>query len=274
MTDPLITSPANPRLKAVVALRRRRARDERGATLVDGAEELAIALAAGVRPEVLFWCPELFNADGAQEGVVSQARAAGAEAVRLSRLAFEKIAYREGPDGILAVVPTPRSGLSLPALARPPLVLVAEGVEKPGNLGAMLRTSDAAGVDLVIAADPVTDWGNPNVVRASKGTVFALPCAAASTAEVVEWLAQTGIALVATTPDTDLRYSQLDLTGPVAVAVGSEKHGLTRALLDAADHVVRLPMAGRADSLNVSVSAAVVLYEVVRQRLEHGQEHP
>jgi TrmH family RNA methyltransferase len=137
----------------------------------------------------------------------------------------------------------------------------------------MLRTADAAGVDLVVAADPVTDWGNPNVVRASKGTVFAMPCAAASTAEVLEWVAQTGITLVATTPDTDLLYSQVDLTSPVAVAVGSEKHGLTRAVLDAADHVVRLPMAGRADSLNVSVSAAVVLYEAVRQRLEGGQEH-
>ena len=114
---------------------------------------------------------------------------------------------------------------------------------------------------------------SPNVVRASKGTFFAMPCAAASTAEVLEWVAQTGITLVATTPDTDLLYSQVDLTSPVAVAVGSEKHGLTRAVLDAADHVVRLPMAGRADSLNVSVSAAVVLYEAVRQRLEGSQEH-
>ena len=137
------------------------------------------------------------------------------------------------------------------------------------------RPTDERGLRprLLVAADPVTDWGNPNVVRASKGTVFAMPCAAASTAEVLEWVAQTGITLVATTPDTDLLYSQVDLTSPVAVAVGSEKHGLTRAVLDAADHVVRLPMAGRADSLNVSVSAAVVLYEAVRQRLEGGQEH-
>ncbi len=273
MSDLVITSAANPRLKAVLALRRRRARDVRGATIVDGAEELALAMAAGARPEVVFWCPDLFNADGAQAGVVAQARAASVETVQLSRPAFEKIAYRDGPDGILAVVPTPGSGLALVQSSRPPLVLVAEGVEKPGNLGAMLRTADAAGVDLVVAADPVTDWGNPNVVRASKGTVFAMPCAAASTAEVLEWVAQTGITLVATTPDTDLLYSQVDLTSPVAVAVGSEKHGLTRAVLDAADHVVRLPMAGRADSLNVSVSAAVVLYEAVRQRLEGGQEH-
>lgn len=265
MTDPLITSPANPRLKAVVALRRRRARDERGATLVDGAEELAIALAAGVRPEVLFWCPELFNADGAQEGVVAQARAAGAEAVRLSRLAFEKIAYREGPDGILAVVPTPRSGLSLPASPRPPLVLVAEGVEKPGNLGAMLRTAEAAGIAAVVAADPVTDWANPNVVRASKGAVFAVPVATATTADLLEWARRRGIRLVVTTPGTDVRYTDVDLTGRVAIVVGAEKHGISPELL-AAGQPARIPLRGKVNSLNVAAAAAVVIFEAVRQR--------
>ncbi len=268
MTDLLITSAANPRLKAVAALRRRRVRDEHGLTVVDGVEELALAVSAGVRPTSLFTCPELYGDRVAATGLVEAARARGAEVVQLSRAAFEKVAYREGPDGILAVVPAPGSALPTPGYdgQAAPLILLAEGVEKPGNLGAMLRTADAAGVDLVVAADPVTDWGNPNVVRASKGTVFAVPCASTSTAAGLDWLAGHGIALVATTPDTDVDYAEVDYRGPVAVAVGAEKHGLTDAVLAAATHRVRIPMAGRADSLNVSVSAAVVLYEAVRQR--------
>jgi TrmH family RNA methyltransferase len=139
-------------------------------------------------------------------------------------------------------------------------------VEKPGNLGAMLRTADAAGVGAVVAADPVTDWGNPNVVRGSKGTVFAVPVAAATTAETLAWLAAREVRLVVTTPATDLLYTDVDLTGPVAVAVGAEKHGADDALLDAAAYKVRIPMHGKANSLNVAASAAIVLFEARRQR--------
>ena len=157
--------------------------------------------------------------------------------------------------------------LSFPAdLPEGALVLLCEGVEKPGNLGAMLRTADAAGVALVIAADPVTDWGNPNVIRSSKGTVFSVPVASASTEEAWSWLAGRGVAVVATTPDTDIDHTDADLTGAVAVAVGSEKYGLTDAALARAQHRVRIPMVGRANSLNVATSAAIVVYEAVRQR--------
>jgi len=152
--DLLITSPANPRLKAVVALRRRRTREETGTTLVEGHEELALALASGVRPETLFVCPDLFSPAGhagrqeigRQEDLVAHARQLGAEVVRLSRTAFEKVAYREGPDGLLAVVPAVGRALSQLDTDDDALLLVAQGVEKPGNLGAMLRTADAAGV--------------------------------------------------------------------------------------------------------------------------------
>ena len=172
---------------------------------------------------------------------------------------------REGRT-VLAVTATP--GLALPDLTLPdrPLVLLAQGVEKPGNLGAMLRTADAAGVGAVLAADPVTDWGNPNVIRASKGTVYAVPVAATDTAQALAWLADRGVAVVATTPDADLLHTDVDYTGPVAVAVGAEKTGLTEAVVEAATHRVRIPMAGHADSLNVATSAAIVLYEAVRQR--------
>ena len=149
--------------------------------------------------------------------------------MHLSRQVFEKASYREGPDGLLAVVDEVGRPLDDLRVDGPDhLTLLSQGVEKPGNLGAMLRTADAAGVDAVVAADPVTDWGNPNVVRASKGTVFALPVASATTAAALEWLAAHDIRLVVTTPETDLLHTDVDYTGRVAIAVGSEKHGADR----------------------------------------------
>jgi len=270
-----ITSPANPRLKTVVGLRRRRARDEAGLTVVEGHEELALALAAGIAPRTLFVCPELYSPSGyagvqeigRQEDLVDAARTRGAEIVTLSRAAFEKVAYREGPDGLLGLLPSVDRPLTALALPADPFVLLAEGVEKPGNLGAILRTADAAGVDAVVAADPVTDWGNPNVVRASKGTVYAVPVAAASTAETLGWVRSHGIRLVVTTPEASDLHTDVDLTGAVAIAVGAEKHGASARLLESADIRVRIPMSGKANSLNVGAAAAVVLFEAVRQRM-------
>ena len=264
--DLLISSPANTRLKAVLALRNRRDRDATGTTRLEGREELALALRAGVAPHTLFFCPELMSRDGSGTEVVAAVRALGADVIECTRLAFEKASYREGPDGFLAVVPTP--GVALAGLAVPDgaLLLVCQGIEKPGNLGAMLRTADAAGVAAVIAADPVTDWGNPNVVRASKGTVFSVPVASATTAEVIAWLAERDYALVATTPDTDVLHTDSDLTGAIAVAVGTEKYGLDEELFAASTLRVRIPRAGQADSLNAATAAAIVLFEAVRQR--------
>jgi len=266
MSDLLITSPANGRLRALVGLRRRRTREESGTTLVEGCEELTLALDAGVEPRVLFYCPELHGADERHSELIARARAAGAETIQVGRVAFERVAYREGPDGFLAVVPSTSTSIAALRPTRDGLSLVCQGVEKPGNLGAMLRSADAAGVDAVLAADPVTDWGNPNVVRASKGTVFSVPCVSATTEQTLQWLAEHEVTLVATTPDTDVVYTDIDYSGRVAVAVGAEKHGLTRDLLAAADQRVRIPMFGRANSLNVAASAAIVLFEAVRQR--------
>jgi TrmH family RNA methyltransferase len=260
-----ITSTANARVKQLVTLRQRRNRDRAGVTLVEGHEELSLALAAGVRPITLYLCPELAG-DGA-DAVTGRVAGLGAEVVRVSRAVFGKIAYRESPDGWLAVVPAVRTGLSQLGPGPRPLVLICEGVEKPGNLGAILRTADAAGVAAVIAADPVTDWGNPNVVRASKGTVFSVPVASASSAEVLDWAAERGLRLVAAAPDGDVPLTGADLSGPVAIVVGSEAHGLPAIWLARADTRVRIPMFGRADSLNVSTSAAILVYEAVRQRM-------
>lgn len=277
-----ITSPANPRIKHIVALRRRRGREQAGVTLVEGLAEIELALAAGVLPRTLFYCPALAApASPAQAAPASPALAAlvaapladraaalGAEVVRVSRPVFEKISYREGPDGWLAVVPAVASDLDRLDLGPRPLVLVCAGLEKPGNLGAILRTADAAGVAAVIAADPVTDWGNPNVVRASKGTIFSVPVASATSAEVLDWAGGLGLQIVAATPDAKQLVSETDLTGPTAIAVGAEQTGLSAQWLERADVRVRIPMFGRADSLNVSTSAAIITYEAVRQRLQ------
>jgi RNA methyltransferase, TrmH family len=271
MPDLIITSPANARLKTLVALRRRRAREEGGVTLIEGYDELSLALDAGVVPRTVYFCPELMLHPDVQQDVVTRVRALGAETQQLGRAAFEKVAYREGPDGFLAVVDAVTRSCDGLTVGPSPLVLLCQGVEKPGNLGAMLRTADAAGAEAVIAADPVTDWGNPNVVRASKGTVFSVPVAVASTAETLAWLARHEIALVVTTPETDVLYTDVDLRGAVAVAVGAEKHGLDDTLLAAAAYRVRIPMLGRANSLNVAASAAVVVYEAVRQRGSRGR---
>jgi len=176
------------------------------------------------------------------------------------------MSYRENPDGVLAIGPLPGRHIDEIGLSERPFLLVTEGVEKPGNLGALLRTADGAGVDAVIVCDPATDLGNPNVGRASLGTVLYVPVALASPTEAVEWLRRRGIRLVVASPDAESLYTDVDLTGPIALAVGAEDMGLSRELFAAGDCAVRIPMNGRNDSLNVSASAAVLLYEVVRQR--------
>lgn len=260
-----ITSTANPRVKALVRLRRRRHRDEAGVTLVEGLEELELALRAGVVPITVYCCPELVEGDEWDEvsGLPTFARA---ELVRVNKPVFEKVSYRESPDGWLAVLPSVGTDLDELRLGPDPLLLVCAGVEKPGNLGAMLRTADAAGVAAVIAADPGTDWSNPNVVRASKGAVYTVPVAAAGEQRVLDWLAERRIPVLATTPDADADYTDLDLRGPLAVAVGAEDVGLSPAWLSGAHQRALIPMSGRVDSLNVSAAAAVLLYEAVRQR--------
>ncbi len=256
-------------MKSLIALRRRRDRDESGQTLVEGYEETTLALDAGARPIALYSCPEL-QAPG-QDGLLDRAAATGAELVELSRSAFEKAAYRQSPDGWLAVVPAVETDLGRLGLdaGGAPLLLVCEAVEKPGNLGAILRTADAAGAAAVLAADPVTDWGNPNLVRASKGTVFSVPVASADSARLLDWLREQKVAIVAATPHTEVAYTEVDMTGPTAIAVGTEKEGLSAAWLQAATHRVHIPMAGRANSLNVATSAAIITYEAVRQRRPH-----
>jgi RNA methyltransferase, TrmH family len=269
MSELIITSPANARLKALLTLRRRRAREDAGLTLIEGYDELSLALDAGLVPRNVYYCPELMHDAAVQHDLVLRVQALGSDTQQLGRTAFEKVAYRQGPDGFLAVVDAVVRSCADLSVGPASLALICQGVEKPGNLGAMLRTADAAGVEAVVAVDPVTDWGNPNLVRASKGTVFSVPVASALTVEALTWLSDNGIALAATTPDTDLSYTDVDYTGPIAIAVGAERDGLSDEILAAATYKIRIPMSGRANSLNVATSAAVVIYEAVRQRRRH-----
>ena len=261
----LITSLQNPRLKQLVRLRDRRARDEEGSFLVEGYREVRRALEKNVTLSELYFCREWFLGEN-EPALIIQAQAAGARIYELSKDAFAKVAYRERPDGILAVAPQWSRTVEDLKLSASPFILVVEAIEKPGNLGTILRSADAAGCDAVIVCDPVTDLFNPNVVRASTGVLFSVPCVVAESAAVHAWLKRHGIRIVATTPAATALYSDSDLRGPLAIVMGSEQYGLSDFWLKSADLPVRIPMAGQADSLNVAMAALITLFEAVRQR--------
>jgi len=259
-----ITSARNPRLKSVTNLHKRRQRDAEGLLLIEGGDELALALAAGLQPRTVIICPELHRSPPLPLQLPPET-----ELIEVTQPVFEKLAYRENPDGWLAVAATPRRALTDLTLRQPPLLLVAERVEKPGNLGAMLRTADAAGVDALIVCDPATDLANPNVVRASRGALFTVSVAQAGNAETLNWLRSRAVRIVAATPQGTLAYTNADLRGPVAFVVGAEDTGLSPKWLAAADLQVRIPMMGKVNSLNVATAAALLVYEAVRQRGGH-----
>jgi RNA methyltransferase, TrmH family len=261
----IITSMQNERVKDLVRLRERRHRDRTGRFIIEGFREITRAVDAGLAIETIYICPDLFLGTN-EPALIGRLDSIGTEVVELAAEPFRKASYRDRPEGLLAVAPQFPTGFDALSPGDSPLILVAEAIEKPGNLGTMLRTADAAGADAVIVADPTTDPFNPNVVRASTGTLFTVPLAIGSTAETIAWLRHNAIRKVATTPDTDTLIWDADLRGPVAIVVGAEQYGLTDAWIDAADVGVRIPMAGMADSLNAAMAAGLALFEAVRQR--------
>jgi TrmH family RNA methyltransferase len=255
----VIVSTANPRVKALAALGRRGERDRTGRFPVEGLRVVSRALAAGWPVEEIVLAPEL-----ATDEALALAGNSRLPVTELGADAFRRVAYRESPDGILAVArtrPLPLAGLTVPERG---FVLVVEAMEKPGNLGAVLRTADAAGVDAVVAADPATDPFNPNVVRASQGSLFAVPLGVAGAAETLGWLEGRGLAVQAARPEGGRPPWAVDLAGGVAVVVGGEHSGVS-STWDRCP-AITLPMAGTADSLNAAVTAAVIAYEARRQR--------
>lgn len=264
-----ISSLQNSRIKNLVKLTKRRTRDEQRLTLVEGVREIGHALDAGIIPVEVYGCPELLDGEGQLLWTRLITLATVQPALTLLEVTapvFAKIAYRGDSGGLLLVIPYVDRPLAALPLRAAPFVVIIEGVEKPGNLGAILRTADAAGVDGVVVCAGATDLHNPNVVRASLGALFTLPIAEATTNEVLNWLAQQQIRAIAASPEGTTPYTALTLTAGVAIVMGSEALGLSSAWLTAADAVVTIPMRGRLDSLNLSAATAVMLYEVVRQR--------
>jgi RNA methyltransferase, TrmH family len=265
----VLTSAANPRLRAAAALRDRRARIRTGLLLVDGAREVARALDGGVTLVEVFVAAEA-SGEADVAAVAQRVAALGVPLVPVAAKLLGLLAYGERASGIVAVATAPDTSLvSLRMPASAPLVGILEDVEKPGNFGAVCRSADGAGLDAMIAAvgsvGSVDPW-NPNAVRASLGTVFTLALAVATTADVLGWLRAKGLRVVAARVDGSVPYTEVDLTGPVALVLGSEAQGLTAGWSGSDVMAVRLRMRGRADSLNVAAAAAILFYEARRQR--------
>src|SRR5215207_3981972 len=255
-----ITSLQNSRVKQIVKLRDdKKERQREGLMLVEGYDEISLAHAAGYFPRTLLIAPELAVAQGRETQDVTT------EILTVSPAVFEKMSYRQNPDGWLGVFPIPRVSLDDLKLSESPLIIVAESIEKPGNLGAILRTADAAQVDAVLVCDPRVDAYSPNVVRASRGTIFTVPVVETKSAQALVYLQMRGIRVLAATPSAEAEYTHQNLGTPIAVAVGTEDEGLSQLWMNQADVKVRIPMMGKVNSLNVSIATALIIYEAVRQ---------
>ena len=260
-----ITSLQNSRIKGVVKLRKRSNRDAQDLILVEGYREVQRALDNAYQPVSLFYCPEQYLGKN-EETVVIACKEAGASLFECSPHVFSKIAYKDRPEGLLGLFYQRHLLLSSIDLPKNPLILIVESIEKPGNLGAILRSADGAGVDAVVVCDKCTDMYNPNTVRASIGTLFSLPIVEASSDETLRWLQGKKVRCVAASPHAKELYTGMDMKGGTAIVVGTEKFGLSERWMRQADLLVRIPMLGQVDSLNVASATTILLYEAVRQR--------
>ncbi|MFH1522192.1 MAG: RNA methyltransferase [Patescibacteria group bacterium] len=255
-----ITSLKNSEIKKVLKLRKARNRDKDNLIIVEGKEEVAAALKAGMEVKEVFFSLKYAGQKG-KDFLKKKLKV-----IEVTDKVFKKISYRDRPDGFLALVRPKYFSLANIKLGHHPLVVVLEKVEKPGNLGAVLRTANAVSADAVIVADQQTDIYNPNVIRASRGAVFTLPTVTVDSPEALNWLKKNKIKVVAASPEAKRSYTEINYKISMALAIGAEHEGLSQKWLKAADALVKIPMAGKIDSLNASVSAAIILYEAVRQR--------
>lgn len=260
-----IESVSNPHVKKILHLKKPRRREESQLFLIEGYRELLRATEASFPVETVYYCPALFLKDNEMD-LINALRAAGAPAYELSQKAFEKISYRDRPDGLFALGQMKKHHLSLFSPKENGLYLAMERVEKPGNLGSMLRTCDAAGIDGVFVLDPQTDIYNPNVVRSSVGTLFTLPIFVGSSADAIGLFQQHNIAIAAALCDASEQYTNNCFNKSVVIVMGSEQCGLTHLWQKAATDAVSIPMHGISDSLNVSTAASILIYEALRQR--------
>ncbi|QEG33558.1 TrmH family RNA methyltransferase [Bythopirellula goksoeyrii] len=260
-----ITSRQNERVKQAVKLRDARQRGKQQRFIIDGVREIGRALDAGIDVVEVFLCPSLCNSPTVQQ-LLTRLDESAAIVAEVTGDVFEKLAFGARGDGVVVIANTPARNINVLEIPANPLIAVLERLEKPGNVGAILRSADGAGVDAVIIVDPQTDLFNPNTIRASVGTVFSKQVCTASPAETLARLREWGVALIAARPEVDRLYTDIDYSQGIAIVLGSEANGLTDAWQQADIAGVRLPMQGIADSLNVSTTAAVLFYEALRQR--------
>lgn len=264
-----ITSPQNPKIKELLALQEKsKLRRGKALFVVEGIRELEHCISAGFKPDTIFYCPSILGTSRAFGELIGAGGPLPSDAklIEIPEELYAKVAYREGTEGVIAEIRWKEMSLDGLKLKENPLIAILEGMEKPGNLGAVLRSADAAGADAVIICDPLTDIFNPNLIRASIGAIFTTQVATATSEETIAFLKAHGIQiLTAQLQDSEWYYST-DMKKGTAIVIGTESTGLTDIWRKAADRHVRIPMLGKLDSLNASVSAAILLYEAVRQR--------
>ena len=258
---PIITSAQNAKIKNILALEKARERKKQNLFIIEGVKELSLAIEGGYKINSVFFCPEIIDERSVLKMVKNEHLL-----IPVQRALFEKITYRESTGGILALSEQRQHSLETIVLKKNPLVLILEAVEKPGNLGAVLRTADAAALDAVIICDPQTDFYNPNVIRSSVGCVFTTPVAAASSDETQQWLRKNNIKIYCTSLQAAKPYHEVDFTHGSAIAMGTEATGLSSQWTKNSDANIIIPMGGKIDSMNVSTAAAVVIFEAKRQR--------
>ncbi|MEQ8679308.1 MAG: RNA methyltransferase [Cyclobacteriaceae bacterium] len=256
-----ITSPQNPKIKHLISLQKPRERRKSGTFLIEGIREISLAQQGGIEIIEMYLCDTLYQSDDAYPIQLS-----GISVFNITKDIFSKVAYRDASGGVLAVAKTPQKTLNQLTSTAPPLYLVLEKVEKPGNIGAVLRTADAAGVDGLIICDPATDLFNPNIIRASLGCLFTVPTAVCSNEELTAFFTQNNIRSYATLPAATKIYAEASYQGAIAILLGAESTGLSNYWVKHADFQVRIPMAGKIDSLNISNAAAIFTFEALRQR--------
>ena len=273
MKTEVITSAQNAKIKLLLELQEKsKTRRKEGLFVVEGRRELLHCIEAGYAPQTVFFCPEIISNADRQEienAIIAQCEKTGSKApmgIEIPQQLYDKVAYRGGTEGVIAELHCKGMSLEALRLKENPLIVVLESVEKPGNLGAVLRSADAAGVDAVIVCDPLTDMYNPNLIRSSIGAIFTVPVATAQSDETIAWLKEKGIKICTAQLQDSKWYYDTDMKGGTAIVMGTEATGLTTAWRMAADGHIKIPMLGRLDSLNVSVSAAILMYEAVRQR--------
>jgi TrmH family RNA methyltransferase len=258
-----ITSKQNPAIKNIVQLQKHKERELQQLILVEGLKEIAQADAAKYVIEEVYFCPQITSEQTVAALLNNNSKT---KQITVSAEVFEKIAYRESTGGVVALARPKTHSFSSLQLPENPLILVLEGVEKPGNMGAIYRTADAAGVDAIIVSDPLSDIYNPNAIRASLGCVFSVPTVICSGEEAIKWLKDRGIQIFCTWLQAAVGYHTVDYRGPSAIVMGTEADGISRQWVKAARQNIIIPMRGRADSMNVSTSTAVVVFEAMRQR--------